>query len=521
MQAGIRAVAVSKMKKVSWWLVALCLMSHGQISAAFESVEHKLLGDTAVLALQLQYQCGATNETHAELCKVLEQIDGSRVGVASYGDIVACVDYFLTPEKLMSVFDESKLHLIDVWPHKKCDDNVAKIFQASHSNHTHFQQELLVSLHTYHHLATGIARDRQKLGGALLVNAIADHYLQDFFAPGHITVRRDRLSDLFANAMHDAANSEGATFHLAGEKGIAHMRDKVAVILQAAASEGSTRSQKLRAYVAGPAQQIDGCKLVEDVFAAGTVILKGDGLLQREDGCQQRLLMLAANMLSIEDVLGAGQAYYQAYYFDYAEAKDWDILKPFSYLPSIKAELPFGKYVLGNDPEVGDNTHDKLLPLARHYVFGFNLAEEQFSSGSGVARTAGTLEVVPFGAVSPGFFGNYGLALGLYGYGGNGDVSGAGVSARLGFIIPESESTLSFGIRRVNHSGSAINEWGTGWNVRFDQGYTSFLSLYISVGRDFAAETADRLAFGSYLSAGVMFALPTSRIRACLSGKCM
>lgn len=519
MKAGIRAV--SKMQLMSWWLVAVCLLGYGRISAAFESAEHKLLGDTAVLALQQQYQCGTASETHAELCQYLAQIDGSRAGVASYGDIVACVDYFLTPEKLMSGFAESKQHLIEAWPNALCDGNVAKMFQASHSNHTHFQQELLVSLHTYHQLASAIARDRKKLGGALLINAIADHYLHDFFAPGHITVRRDRLSDLFANAMHDAANSEGATFHLAGEKGLARVREKIAFILQTVASDSSPRSRKVRDYVQGPARQGAGCKHVAEVLAAGTVILKGDGLLQREDGCQQRLLMLAANMLSIEDVLVADQGYYQAYYFDYTEAKDWDILKPFSYMPSIKAELPFGNYVLGNHPEVGDNMHDRLLPLARHYVFGINLAEEQFSSGTGVARSAGTLEVVPFGAVSPGFFGNYGLALGLYGYGGSGDVSGAGVSARLGFIIPESESTLSFGIRRVNHSGSVMNEWGTGWSVRFDQGYTSFLSLYVSVGRDYAAESADRLAFGTYLSAGVMIAAPTSRIRACLSGKCM
>lgn len=498
-------------------LVFLFAFMHDAL--AFESAEHKAVGDLALMLMREAY-CPGTDATQAGMCKVLQNIDGKREKGPSYGDIVACVDFFLTPEKLMSGFGESKNHLIQTWPTGKCTGTDARKFQAAHSNHTHFQHELLVSLHTYHELAVSMARDTNNLEGALLMNAIADHYLQDFFSPGHITTRRDRLSDLFANAMHDAANEDGATFHVAGASGLPGVRAKVADILKVAFANppqgDSAHIEKLQTFLKGSDPAAFDCKSAEDVFAKGEIILKGDDLLGWNNGCRQRLLMLAANMLSIEDVLQAGkqQSFYREYDFDYKDAKDWTILQPFTYLPSIDAQLPFGFYALGNNPKVINNDHDKYLPLARRYVIGFSLAEEQFSNGTGVARTAGLLEFVPFGAVSPGYFGNYGLALGAYGYGGSADVMGLGVSARLGFIIPESESTLSIGVRRVHHTGSVMDEWGTGWSVRYDQGYSSFFSLFISAGRDFAAETNSLLSFGTYLSAGFMVAAPTSRISA-------
>lgn len=494
-----------------------------QQAQAFDSPEHEKLGDTAVKAVMQLYQCDQPGGAHAETCATLKQLDGSQPDMPRYGEVVACVDYFLTPEILMAQYDESGSHMISAWPRKPCYDSktmAAKLVQASHSNHTHFQKELLVSLDTYHQLAISMARADHNLAGALFVNAIGDHYLQDFFAPGHITVRRSQITDLFANAMHDAANVRGATLHQGEGAGLARLQQTIADI-QGVAAGAAPGALAIRNFLAGEAN----CLANPQVFAAGGVQLEGDGQLGRANGCSQRLVMLAADVISIEDVLQAAQgAQHASYYDDYAfsfvkkhEGPWWTLDH---YRPDIYAKLPFGYYALGNNPHTaGDNDRD--LPFAREIVWGVSMAREQFSTGNGVARTSTLLEFVPFGTVGDGFFSNYGIALGAYHYEASGEATGNGGSIRVGFIVPETESTFSIGYRRVNHAGPAVNEWGSGLSFRFDQGYTSFLSLFLSVGRDYGAENGSQLAYGTYFSAGLMFAAPTSRITACLKLNCM
>jgi hypothetical protein len=514
------ALLLQGMQRVFWGLLVVLPLQQAQ---AFDSPEHEKLGDTAVKAVMQLYQCDQAGSAHAEACATLKQVDGSQPDVPRYGEVVACVDYFLTPEKLMAQYDESGNHMISAWPHQSCYDPksmATKLVQASHSNHTHFQKELLVSLDTYHQLAMSMARDNHNLAGALFVNAIGDHYLQDFFAPGHITVRRSQITDLFANAMHDAANVLGATLHQGEGAGNARMQQAIAAI-QGAAAGTSPDALAIRNFLAGDAN----CMANPQVFAAGGVQLEGDGKLGRADGCGQRIVMLAANVISIEDVLQAAQGAQQAnYYDDYAfsyvkrHAGPWWSLD--HYRPDIYAKLPFGYYALGTNKNTSSD-NDRDLPFAREFVWGVSVAREQFSTGTGVARTSTLLEFVPFGKVGDGFFSNYGIAVGAYHYEASGEATGNGGSIRIGFIVPETESTFSVGYRRVYHTGPAVNEWGSGLNFRFDQGYTSFLSLFLSLGRDYGAENDSQLAYGTYFSAGLMFAAPTSRIKACLKLNCM
>lgn len=503
--------------------------------SAFESPEHKTLGDNAMRVVTENYCYGKdannTDTGSSEICEVLKKINSARI---SYGDIVLCVDYFLTPEKMISMNEDAGKHMISVWPTNECNGNTTKMVQASHSNHTHFQKELLISQDTYHLLASSLVGDKHNLVGGLYVNAISDHYLQDYFAPGHITVRRDKITDLFANALHDGANRDGATYHLKGESGQPRLKQTIADIRALSSKYIASDNVKAGNNINGICDFLLGsvraaasaCALPDSPNGFESVTLKGDGLLGRDDGYEQRMVMLAANVISIEDVLKSYKGnhthtYYGNYEFHYqgdSNAFKYYLLAPFSekkaiaYVPDILAKQPFGYYALGSNPDTQDS-HDKLLPFSSDIVWGASIAEEQFSSGDRVTRTATTLEMVPFGRVGNGFFENYGIAVGLYQYGGSGDVTGRGVTARLGFIVPVTESTFSLGVRHVLHTNGHLNEWGSGWNVRFDQGFTSFLSLFVAAGRDFEAGTGSELFYGNFLSVGVMVAAPTGRIK--------
>ena len=50
------------------------------------------------------------------------------------------------------------------------------------------------------------------LVGALVINAVSEHFLQDIFAPGHIYTLRDTLGAHSALASHDRHNVMGAVF---------------------------------------------------------------------------------------------------------------------------------------------------------------------------------------------------------------------------------------------------------------------------------------------------------------------
>ena len=153
----------------------------------------------------------------------------------SYGQLVKCVDYFLTTEKLMAGSESrlwmktadaqisagSQVRAAKLYPsrredlelsfNKRCDESYWNLegARAGHVNHTHFQAELLLAQNSNHLLALTLHAEEKNRFAALAANGISDHYLQDSMAPGHITTWRSRLTDLAANAFHDDRNRKG------------------------------------------------------------------------------------------------------------------------------------------------------------------------------------------------------------------------------------------------------------------------------------------------------------------------
>lgn len=237
------------------YLVLLALMLMASTCSAFEGYEHGTMGD---LAYELAYQihCGEGRaESARPTCVLLqsngpyrneiERIDGVKPVSSpnsnsrlTYGNVVQCVDAMLTPEYLFAVTLNKMANdtagavyppstgIVGNWGEigltgSDCIVNDvlnsaqrSEIIRATHNNHSHFGSHLVTTMQLYHYMAISFARSRD-LGAALAVNALADHFLHDFFAPGHLAVNRNDTPDLLATQIHDEFNGKaGVHFFL-------------------------------------------------------------------------------------------------------------------------------------------------------------------------------------------------------------------------------------------------------------------------------------------------------------------
>lgn len=488
---------------------------------AFEDYEHKAVGDTAIMTIAA-YKCAESPKsppTENEVCSVLLKISSHNHENRrySYGDIVACVDDFLTPEELMAFLPNFNKGITTHWPdrYKECDSSFSLYFQASHANHAHFQKQLLIAQTSGHINAIALA-SQQNLEGALLTNAIADHYLQDFFAPGHITTDRAKTTDAVAMAIHNHANREGATFYL-DPKYTSKLRDRINEI-DSVLNGSSEASQRLCAFLlTGKPSDNTPCNLTKSrltqILNEKSIRLHGDRFLGDSGNFDQRLLMLAVEMQSIEDIL---QSYEDNKHpannsvaFRDGPSYEWTWDTSTS-PPNVYARLPFGYYALGSNGQVDpENVNDKELPMGRDLVAGLSVGKEFYNQGQRVSTTSTSMEFLVFGDVLTA--GDYGLLVGGYHYEANGGAIGNGGTTRLAYVFPATETTLSLGYRRVYHSGTLQNGWGNGLNVRIDHGLSSMLTFYVSIGKDWTGLRDGSLSFGSYFSAGLMLAGPIRR----------
>lgn len=593
-------------------LIAMLLpMLSCQPALAFEDFEHREIGDLAfyaavqlnkdpcrqvsghdaetckkaLVALTRTRPCKVAGNTKAEIrdvdaCNDAEQSSESNTIDANdtqgdnrelaYGDLVQCVDFFLTPEKMISASRptrnnlqsdadyqrarfESPFPVSDAHSRLKqqCREDFWAIAQASHANHTHFQDEMLVSIVIYHTLAVSIARNQRNLYGALLVNAIADHYLQDFFAPGHIASPRAIQTDLVSNAMHDYANDNGAVFHLR-RNDPGKVREVLASMLKYLSSEENDQEFWCRlAKFRRPKEVAQGSQCLKEEknliaslsamkFPLETVALKGDRRLWRskeeDTGLAQRLLMVAANTRSILDVLEAFQSPGTGTQVNHLTQVAWafDIRPAFKAGDEAVAGLPFGYYEMGKKAKPPSNMAevDDSVPASSsssfdsksesttqveakdfHYwypILGLSTGRESFFSGDIRSRNAIALDTPVLGGITPGGR-NIGATVGLT-HTFDGDVHANGAQIRVGMIIPQTETTATAWIRRLYHGGNSEHGWRNGMGVRIDQGFTSFISLYAGFGFDYGATTRGNLGSGWNFSAGLMIGSPTSRI---------
>ena len=132
----------------------------------------------------------------------------------SYGKVAALVDYVGNPADLFlrygsepqAITGPGDLNAAYFGPHTRL---FGRFSIATHNNVEHFQGLLLSSFKAWHDSALAAADRDGGLFDALARSAIADHYLQDFFAPGHMITPRDGLPDVIALSWHDHYNKLG------------------------------------------------------------------------------------------------------------------------------------------------------------------------------------------------------------------------------------------------------------------------------------------------------------------------
>jgi hypothetical protein len=182
----------------------------------FESVEHRTVSEHA---MSLASAFTSTLDARASVAATLEKFSrgcSGLTGPMTYAEFVVAVDMTASPIREVLLRGSGK-----PLP-EKCEDldseaitaftRLATQWAAAHSNADHFQDALLRNFAWWHRMALLIAAKEQNLFAALLVNAFADHFIQDFFAPGHIATPRDLYHDLPSVAMHDHYNEIGAWF---------------------------------------------------------------------------------------------------------------------------------------------------------------------------------------------------------------------------------------------------------------------------------------------------------------------
>jgi hypothetical protein len=161
----------------------------------------------------------------------------------SYGKVVALVDFTLDPRDLFN-FEGTSSQIPTITqqlnqrffltnrPAHDSKDRLTSIaaqlrlsltyFNSSHNNDRHFQEGAIDSFYQLHATAMSAAREdaralaRRKTSGAssaltrsLAYSAIADHFLEDNFAPGHVMTPRNGMYDATALSWHDAYNARG------------------------------------------------------------------------------------------------------------------------------------------------------------------------------------------------------------------------------------------------------------------------------------------------------------------------
>ncbi len=589
-------------------LLAACLGS----ASAFEAWEHERMGNLA-FHLARRLHCEGAPAAQAPAAQAARQAQCNALDVMfkdplderpilnpatfGYGTVVRCVDFFLTPEKMLAGHDDrlifshedgqqrsaggsraaiptSAAHFLGIDMHRHCADGWINLSatQAAHSNHTHFQAEMVAAQHLYHRLAIDASRQGQDFG-ALLLNGISDHYLQDFFAPGHIVTFRSHMSDIYANAMHDSVNHKGAWLRFERQS----LQDLLDGVRDAARQVPLT--QRVRNYLArvedGPRrpdkgaclrrcedlgsaqwQQLDAATdvaaLFDLVLGLATVdqrlglrdhalLLRGDGELWRASQWPQRLLLLIMDVRSILDVLQAHQAAgsvsnsYDRPIWKSERQRDHERANivasldgrfAYDFMLLGRNEFPWLPYTKRARIADVDDRHD-VLEIAglegsrlwlrpegrREFVISAGLNYEVPRFGRQQWRESLSVETPVVGFVNSGFAKtSFGLAAGYFRTHEGGRM-GYGLSLRPAVVFSQSETFVSLPMRWFHYSRSdGSSSTRPAWGLRIDQGFSSFITVYLQGGRAPFMQDNDVIRSGSAFGAGIVLAAPFCRV---------
>lgn len=454
---------------------------------AFVGEEHKFISRTGLL-LALEYckqspDCNIDQQGQLQLAAFLDI--HSRL---EYGMLVSSIDYRINPLQILaSPGSQQELPhaplLLDKRLIELLTNPGAPFLRAATVNDTHFQGELIAGIRNWHSYATTIAagntNEAPNLFAGLLINSFADHFLQDFFAPGHIVTPRFGLHDAVALGMHNLYNILGTNF----------------VVDQALFSKDL--EPLLSTFIATTTAGSDEIREAAEELRNGRAVpLWGDGDLFRSP-CQ-RLLMILVEARSVLDILAS---YYHRTPVNSFEAVGWKPMyistKPIR-LHHATAYLPYGKH------EHGPQTEGLLVFPT---IVGVSLGSEVITSADTSTRTVIELEQLVFGlppnkfdlnstdgdSAKPAYFRDrqWGVTLG-YSYAYNDEEVAHGPKVRLIRAFPLLHLQVSADFARKKYVSSPREEQEWTYGARVQTGF-SLLQFDLGVARDFTYKESDRI----------------------------
>ncbi len=530
----------------------------------FESREHREMSD---LAVSVVLEMTKDSQRVRIPQKSIEALEKYR---PHYGRITECVDYFMIPEKMLAfgwknsstisktALDPNSIPSIEypVWEGllKQCVPQSMATIQATHHNHAHFQQDLLMALRVWHMNAIATAQTESNVYGGLFINSISDHYLHDFFAPGHLVTSRDRLTDLPSTATHDLANQMGALFRpsLSKENTPGALR---ALEFLCQADPGSFTSDNPQC---APSQEIEALLNVQgrsiniriddlkaDAIALKNgrpILLRGDDQLKEDSQARQRTLMLVVQVASILDVL-EGTNSLRKFHFSFSMDEGLPTAHTnfgsydFKHTnKSIPATLDDSKYTALLKREEADQSakyfpirftpcsfggcKDQFYePRTRSPIFSLSLQRESHVNRSAHQRSMVSIEGSTVGLVwdASKFSGEWldGVEIvpsfGYTHYHENG-FRGNGPLLRLSASVPETEFSLGAYARWLTYPSSGGNVRKASFGLRADTGFSGYFTFFISGGTDHAVNSTGSLSKGLILGAGIRVGAPWTRM---------
>ncbi len=187
---------------------------------------------------------------------------------------------------------------------------------AVHQNTSHFEACAAAKYNGLHRLAIELAAESAQKGAdaeslfvAFVAEAVALHFLQDSFAPGHLLTPRSGSTDIIARGMHNTHNRAGARVFIADGEPWAGLEGALQQVLQGgpqretvqkAANELSIRSEDSASPSPCKRQTPD-----ETTAPIKSSLYFGDGKLRCR---RQALEMVLLSAASIREVLLAGKA---------------------------------------------------------------------------------------------------------------------------------------------------------------------------------------------------------------------
>jgi hypothetical protein len=213
--------------------IAIALLVHGtrRTAMSFESDEHKWFTDAALCVAEgdAKTSVSGTPQVPRDVLAALRTIKPKSEYCSaerlSLGNVTVYADFVSAPRRLLrtDLYGPARLDTEEL-----CTRSGAFVLGATEMirNPHHFGREGILEYYAWHEHALLLAARAGTLASrdivaatnvftdALVFEGYAIHFLQDFFAPGHVDLIEPSLPIAATLAAHDRVNLAGETFHL-------------------------------------------------------------------------------------------------------------------------------------------------------------------------------------------------------------------------------------------------------------------------------------------------------------------